>query len=117
MVIPIDLSSLKDVELVVEALQQFVKRKIPVRFGLVPVTHTPATIDQAKIVYHLQETYGLSSIFAYLEAVSQKTGTCMQPLESFGILTSLPVCQVQEQSRRSDQEFRYRNQGPQVTQR
>ena len=51
------------------SLQTFVKRKIPIRFGIVPMTTSAAAIDQAKIVYHLLDTYGLSAVFAYLEAV------------------------------------------------
>lgn len=60
---------MKDVELLVESLQTFVKRKIPIRFGIVPMTTSAAAIDQAKIMYHLLDTYGLGAVFAYLEAV------------------------------------------------
>ncbi|KAF6218705.1 hypothetical protein HO133_006056 [Letharia lupina] len=67
-IIPLDLTDMKDVELLVESLQTFVKRKIPIRFGIVPMTTSAAAIDQAKIVYHLLDTYGLSAVFAYLEA-------------------------------------------------
>lgn len=70
MIVPLDLSDVKDVELLVESLQTFVKRKIPIRFGIVPLTVSEAATDQAKVVYHLLDTYGLSAVFAYLEAVS-----------------------------------------------
>ena len=70
MFIRLDVSDVKDVELLVESLQTFVKRKIPIRFGIVPMTRSAAAIDQAKIVYHLLEAYGLSAVFAYLETVS-----------------------------------------------
>lgn len=71
MVIPVDFSDLNDIALVVEVVQQFIKRKIPARFGLVPTISSEAAVDQAKIIYHLLETYGLTSIFAYLDAVSR----------------------------------------------
>ena len=70
-VIPVDLSDIKDIELVAEGMQQFVKRKIPVRFGLVPVVDSVAAVEQAKIVHHLLETYGLSAMFNYLSAVCE----------------------------------------------
>lgn len=69
MVIPLDLTDVKDVELLVESLQTFVKRKIPIRFGIVPMTTSAAAIDQAKIIYHLLDAYGLSAMFSYLEMV------------------------------------------------
>lgn len=67
-IIPLDLTDVKDVELLVESLQTFVKRKIPIRFGIVPTTTSAASMNQAKIVYHLLDAYGLSAVFAYLEA-------------------------------------------------
>ena len=69
MILPLDLSDVKDVEMLVESLQTFVKRKIPIRFGVVPLTTSEAAINQAKLVYHLLDTYGLSAVLAYLEAV------------------------------------------------
>lgn len=69
MVIPLDLTDVKDVELLVESLQTFVKRKIPIRFGIVPMITSAAAIDQAKIIYHLLDAYGLSAMFSYLETV------------------------------------------------
>jgi UDP-glucose:glycoprotein glucosyltransferase len=52
----------------------FVKRKLTIRIGIVPITKTAKAAQQAAVVYHLLETYGLSSVFAYLEtAFSTKT--------------------------------------------
>ena len=68
-VVPVDLSSAKDVSLVVEGLQNFIKRKVPIRFGIVPSTRSPAAKDQAKVAYHLLDTYGLGGLMAYLETV------------------------------------------------
>ena len=76
LVMPVDLTDKKDIELVVETLQGFVQRKIPIRFGVVPVTKTPAAEKQAKVIYHLLDAYGLAAVMAYLEASMQgKTTT------------------------------------------
>lgn len=56
--------------MVVESLQSFVKRKVPIRFGLVPKTSGPASVEQAKAVYHLLDTYGLGVALEYLQKVS-----------------------------------------------
>ncbi|RDW68029.1 hypothetical protein BP6252_09425 [Coleophoma cylindrospora] len=69
-VLPLDLSNLEDVKVIVETLQNFVKRKISVRFGFVPLSETNAAVEQAKVAYHLLETYGLSAVIAYLEAAA-----------------------------------------------
>ena len=56
--------------MVVESLQSFVKRKVPIRFGLVPKVSGPASVEQAKAVYHLLDTYGLGVALEYLQKVS-----------------------------------------------
>ncbi|PGG97882.1 hypothetical protein AJ79_09054 [Helicocarpus griseus UAMH5409] len=67
-VIPVDLASLADVEIIVGNLQMLVKRKIPVRFGLVPIIHKSHSLEQAKIAHYLLDTYGISTFVAYLRA-------------------------------------------------
>ena len=74
-VVPVDLSSVKDVALVVENLQNLVKKKVPIRFGFVPSARSQAAKEQAKLAYHLLDTYGLGSVMAYLETVSCTTQT------------------------------------------
>jgi len=69
-VIPLDMTDVKDVELLVESLQAFVKRKVPIQFGIVPMPKSKSAADQALVIYYLQDTYGLGAVFAYLEAVS-----------------------------------------------
>ncbi|KAL9079939.1 MAG: hypothetical protein Q9157_001231 [Trypethelium eluteriae] len=71
-VVPVDLSNTKDVTLIVENLQGFVKRKVPIRFGIVPSSRTQAARDQTKLAYHLLDTYGLGGLLAYLETVLNK---------------------------------------------
>ncbi|KAI9888352.1 MAG: hypothetical protein M1814_000559 [Vezdaea aestivalis] len=67
-VFPIDFSSHEDVEVVVEVFQLFIKRSLPIRFGLVPRSNEKTSSDQARIVHHLINTYGIGSMLAYLEA-------------------------------------------------
>ena len=70
LIMPLDFTDLKDTEMLVESLQMFVKRQVPIRFGVVPVVGSVEAAARAKIVYHLLETYGLGSVIAYLETVS-----------------------------------------------
>ncbi|QKX56539.1 uncharacterized protein TRUGW13939_03644 [Talaromyces rugulosus] len=66
-IVPVDLANEEDVGFIVQYLYTFVKRLIPVRFGLVPILHTEESKAQAKIAHHLQQTYGLASLLKYLE--------------------------------------------------
>ena len=69
-VMPLDLTEHKDTEMLVENLQNFVKRRVPIRFGVVPIVKTPAASKQAKVVYYLVEAYGLKTAIEYLQSVS-----------------------------------------------
>ena len=74
LIVPVDLTSLKELEMITEILQSFIKRTVPVRIGLVPTAQTPESAQQAKIAYHILNTYGLSSLFSYFEtALKSKT--------------------------------------------
>ncbi len=64
------MTDIQDVELLVESLQAFVKRNVPIRFGIVPWPNHKDAADQALVIRYLQDTYGLGTVFAYLEAVS-----------------------------------------------
>lgn len=68
MILPIDFTNPEDVLLVADTLSSFVKRKITLRFGLVPLTNSPDSLGHAKVMYHLLDTYGISAAIAYLEA-------------------------------------------------
>lgn len=72
-VIPLNLADVKDIEMLVETLQAFVKRKIPIRFGIVPSTNSELAINQAKMLYHMVEAYGLGVALAYIRNVSLKS--------------------------------------------
>ncbi|KAI1826607.1 UDP-glucose:glycoprotein glucosyltransferase [Xylaria intraflava] len=67
LIVPVDLGSLDDISLVVEMLQGLVRRALPVRFGLVPLTPTERSGERAKLAYYLTENYGLSSLMSFLE--------------------------------------------------
>lgn len=66
LVMMIDFADYGDVATVVDNLQNFVKRKVPIRFGLVPRIRSSAGIEQAKIIYYLLDRYGLSAAIDYL---------------------------------------------------
>ncbi|KAL8318155.1 hypothetical protein RB597_001532 [Gaeumannomyces tritici] len=68
-VLPVDLAQKADMTLVVSKILNFVKQRIPIRFGLVPLTPTPESVQQAKVAYHLLQSYGLASLISYVEAM------------------------------------------------
>lgn len=69
-IIPVDLADADDVSIAVEEVQRFVKRRIPVRFGLVPTLRNDPAIKQAKVARHIYDTYGLGAFMSYLQKVS-----------------------------------------------
>ncbi|KAL4990969.1 UDP-glucose:glycoprotein glucosyltransferase-domain-containing protein [Aspergillus falconensis] len=71
-VFPVDLTRIDDVDLIVTTIQMFVKRKIPVRFGVVPLATSEGSVAQLKVAHYLQETFGLASLMAYLEQGSKR---------------------------------------------
>ena len=73
-VVPLDLADAKDIQMLVGTLRAFVQRKIPIRFGIVPLTNSDLAIKQAKVLYHVVEAYGLSTGLAYLDQVSPEPG-------------------------------------------
>jgi UDP-glucose:glycoprotein glucosyltransferase len=72
-VVPIDFTSAGDVSSVVETILSLIQRGIPLRWGLVPQTLSQGALDQAKVIYYLQDAYGLSAVTTYLHAVSYTT--------------------------------------------
>ncbi|KAK2626268.1 hypothetical protein QTJ16_004530 [Diplocarpon rosae] len=73
-ILPVDLTNPQDILVVADTVLSFVKRKLALRFGLVPLTSTPDSVSHAKVVYHLLDSYGIQAAMAYLEAAytSQK---------------------------------------------
>ncbi|KAF2174090.1 glycosyltransferase family 24 protein [Zasmidium cellare ATCC 36951] len=74
LVVPIDFADYNDVVLVTESLRNFVQRKVPIHFGLVPRLKTPASVEQTKIVYYLIDRYGLAAALEYLENSVETAG-------------------------------------------
>src|SRR5258708_23263428 len=67
LVLPVDFTNPEDVRLVADTLLSFVKRKLALRIGLVPTTKTRQAAEQAAIIYHLLDAYGLTAVMSYLE--------------------------------------------------
>jgi UDP-glucose:glycoprotein glucosyltransferase len=53
--------------LVVDQLRGFVQRKLNIRIGFVPIVNTIHSAEQARVLYYLQDSYGLSTSILYLE--------------------------------------------------
>ncbi|KAI8670713.1 hypothetical protein NCS57_00544100 [Fusarium keratoplasticum] len=72
---PVDFTNLQDVRAFGQ-LAQFMQRGLTIRFGIAPLTSTPAAVAAGKIAYHLMETFGLESLVAYLSECEEgsKTG-------------------------------------------
>jgi UDP-glucose:glycoprotein glucosyltransferase len=68
-IVPVDFTLKDDVNMVIETVLGLIQRNIPIRWGLVPLTKTQGAAEQAKVVYHLLDTYGLSTLTKYLDAV------------------------------------------------
>ncbi|KAK3695933.1 killer toxin resistant protein [Vermiconidia calcicola] len=84
LLVPVDFSSYADVLLVVQNLQSFVKRKLPIRFGLVPIIKSTSGVEQAKTLYHILEAYGLAAVLDYLEKSAEGSGRRMDsPQEQY----------------------------------
>ncbi|KAI0872841.1 UDP-glucose:glycoprotein glucosyltransferase [Hypoxylon argillaceum] len=83
LVVPVDLSNKDDISLVVERLQGLVRRALPVRFGLVPLTPTKKAEERAKLVYYLTENYGLPSLMSFLESFLVEDQATLSDQENF----------------------------------
>ncbi|CAN8104810.1 unnamed protein product [Discula destructiva] len=118
LVMPVDLTQKNDTIAVVNQLQNFVKRKLPFRCGIVPLASNEASERQAKVVYHLVETYGLAGMMAYLSSIldadkfgdadqvlfeatiaERKTRDDAEPLTFDQVLTSEPLAEHTRLSR------------------
>ncbi|KAL9083011.1 MAG: hypothetical protein Q9159_006030 [Coniocarpon cinnabarinum] len=66
-IVPVDFEDPEDIANVVDSLQSFVKRTVPIRFGIVPLTARDAGSSHARVLYHLNDAYGLSAVMKYLQ--------------------------------------------------
>ncbi|KAF2670722.1 hypothetical protein BT63DRAFT_385109 [Microthyrium microscopicum] len=78
-IVPVDFSKSESAFLIVNTIQNIIKRKVPLRWGIVPVGLSPAAIDQAKVIYHLQESYGIVAIMGYLEKYLEDAAKVLKP--------------------------------------
>ncbi|KAK3954740.1 UDP-glucose:glycoprotein glucosyltransferase-domain-containing protein [Pseudoneurospora amorphoporcata] len=85
LVVPVDFTKAEDVALVTRQLLAFMKRGIPVRFGLVPLTPTGEAIEQAKVLYHLLNTYGLAAMSTYLDKSLEASSTDKPNVDIFSL--------------------------------
>ncbi|KAI0002384.1 glycosyltransferase family 24 protein [Xylariaceae sp. FL0662B] len=83
LIVPVDFSNTEDLSLVVLQLQSYIKRLLPVRFGLVPLTPTKEAEERAKAVYHILENYGLASLMSYLDICSRGSPTSHSEQSNF----------------------------------
>ncbi|KAF2134396.1 glycosyltransferase family 24 protein [Dothidotthia symphoricarpi CBS 119687] len=67
-ILSVDFTSADDVSTIINTVLGLIKRHISIRWGFVPQTLTAGAVEQAKVIYHLQSTYGLSTVIAYLDA-------------------------------------------------
>jgi UDP-glucose:glycoprotein glucosyltransferase len=103
-VIPVDFSKPESAVLIVQTLISLIKRKIPIRWGLVPSAITPKSANQAKVIYHLHKAYGLTAVVHYLEesiAAKQKVLLPHEPvfqkvLDGRSIKENMTALTVQE---------------------
>jgi UDP-glucose:glycoprotein glucosyltransferase len=70
LIIPVDLANLKDLNMIVEVLQNFVKRQVPVRIGLVPTMATSLALKNTQAAYHILDAYGLSTLMQFFESLT-----------------------------------------------
>lgn len=72
LVAPVSLTDLEDIGLVVESLRTFLIRGIGIRYGFVPKSNSKDETEVAKILYHLNDAYGMIAAFTYLEMVAEE---------------------------------------------
>ncbi|CZT01255.1 probable UDP-glucose:glycoprotein glucosyltransferase precursor [Rhynchosporium agropyri] len=82
-ILPVDFTDPKDTLIVADTLLSFVKRKLALRIGLVPLTSDPHSLEHAKVMYHLQETYGISAAMYYLEVAYTREKLTTPTADSF----------------------------------
>jgi UDP-glucose:glycoprotein glucosyltransferase len=74
-ILSVDFTSYDDVSTVLETILNLIRRGIPLRWGIVPQTTTSGASEQAKVVYYLQNAYGLSAALEYLQSVCMREFT------------------------------------------
>ncbi|ETN42534.1 uncharacterized protein HMPREF1541_01691 [Cyphellophora europaea CBS 101466] len=82
-IVPFEVDNLKDLELVTTALQSLIKRKVPIRIGLVPIGASKAAQTYGKLSYHLLDTYGLATFLSFYQETVKSGKLAAQPEKLF----------------------------------
>ncbi|KAK5957608.1 killer toxin resistant protein [Knufia fluminis] len=68
-IVPIDFSNIRDLDLMVNTLQTLIKRSFPIRIGLVPANAEDGSQDTARLSYHILDTFGLSGLMRFYQQI------------------------------------------------
>lgn len=82
-IVPYQVDNIKELELVVTALQSLVKRKVPVRIGIIPTGSSKTAETYAKLTYHLLDNYGLSTLLSFYSDVVKSGKLAVDPEKLF----------------------------------
>ena len=72
LVLPVDFTDRDDLTLISRSIRVYIQRKVALRFGLMPLTKTQGSTDQAQVMYYLLDRYGLETALEYIDTVLEK---------------------------------------------
>ena len=88
LIVPIDMTDIKDLELASTSLQSMVRRLVPLRIALVPIGTGEVADAYGKLSYHILDTYGLATLMNFFsDAVSSKKLSLSAAERSFVAVT------------------------------
>jgi UDP-glucose:glycoprotein glucosyltransferase len=87
LVVPIDVTNVRDIELVATSLQSLVRRTVPIRIALVPVGTGEMADIYSKLAYHVLDTYGLSTLMTFFTDLSSAKKLPASPEKIFAAST------------------------------
>ena len=83
LVVPIDMSNIKDIGLVATSLQSLVRRSVPLRIALVPTGLGETANTYSRVAYHILDTYGLTALMSFFSDVAASKKLVANPDKSF----------------------------------
>ncbi|EXJ73532.1 uncharacterized protein A1O5_03293 [Cladophialophora psammophila CBS 110553] len=83
LVVPIDMSNIKDIELAATSLQSLVRRQVPIRVALIPTGEGETADAYSKVAYHIFDTYGLAALMNFFADVVASKKLEVSPEKSF----------------------------------
>lgn len=103
LIVPIDFNNIHDLSIIVNTLQSLVKRSFPVRMGLVPVGTNEASIQAAKLSYHIFGTYGIGPLLQFYQNIVVSKGGVSSMASTFdSTIQSFTAKEGKETSPHSD---------------